>query len=130
MMNYLATIGGVILVVASVRVSHAGEVSGGFGSCELSTLSISRCEWKPKACFKPSQPIVMGYDVNSYNRSVDEYNSYLSEIEVYKRCIVEEAKKDEDAFNDTLVDGVKKAAQEIDSDAQSARSQLELSRPR
>ena len=104
----------------------AGEIDCRF-NCEISTFSTS-LEWKPTGCYEPSPPYFYVSDVDSYNRAVEEFNFYLSEVNSYIDCVIRDAKADLKKLPDIVRDGITKARSKVMMDVDSARSQLEISR--
>jgi hypothetical protein len=107
----------------------AGEISGGIGSCDINSPVLG-CTWKSKDCFKPDRPTTFVTDVDSYNLAVSEFNSYLREVSSFEDCVIAEAKHDvSENLPEIVAEGAKKEIAETDSEANEARSDLEIKRP-
>jgi hypothetical protein len=127
-MAIAAAVGALVVLTASSHRVKAGEIGGGMGNCDLSS-SFLGCEWKSKDCYKPDKPFLMASDRNSYNDAVAEFNSYLTSIKEYEDCVIAEGKTDiGDRFPALVVKGAKQQIDDADEEAQSARTDLELSR--
>ncbi len=98
-------------------------------SGELDRRRITRStSWERDGCYKPSPPSTYVYDVQGFNWAVDEYNSFIGDVQIYLDCIVGEAEDDLRKFRIILDDSVDELRSEILSEAESAKSDLELSR--
>ena len=87
-------------------------------------------QWKPSSsCYRPAQPFFSIYNVPSYNDAVAEFNSYLSDAEIYLSCIVAEAKADIEKFPKIVAKGVTTARSEVLSDLENAKLSLASQRP-
>ena len=112
-----------------IGTARAGELEGGIGGCDLSSL-IGSCTWKPSSCHQPIPPSSFVVDRNSFNMAVDEFNDYVEQVNAYKQCMINEAKSDISKVPDIIVQSVQDASRKVDSDVQDARSSLEMQRPR
>ncbi len=109
------------LIVALVPPVYSGE---------LDRRRIARSTgWEPDGCYKPNPPSTyVNDDVQGFSRAVEEYNSYIGDVQIYLKCIVSEAEDDLRIFRIILDDSVDELKSEIISEAESGKSDLERAR--
>ena len=80
-------------LLVTVPQAGAGTITGDGAGCNLSSPAPD-CKWTPSTCLKPDEPVFRVRDVNSYNRSVEAYNSWVASMNVYLQCLTTEANAD------------------------------------
>ena len=102
----------------------AGQVAAG----SIGYKQIRRyMDWEPD-CYKPSSPSFFVSDIDSFNWAVNEYNSYLSEVENYINCIKGEAEADIKTLSRAVSSGFDEKRSQILSELDSAKSDLDMQR--
>jgi len=118
-----------VAMVVTIGLAHAGEFTGGVGDCQLSSFA-SYCEWEPSDCTKPPPPSFFVTDAESYNEAVEEFNSYLANVQAYERCVTDEAEQDIKTNAPSMIaDGAKKQIDDASQEVQRTRNDLESMRP-
>lgn len=100
--------------------SAAGEL--GWGSISWSS------DWNSTDCSRPSKPSFYVYDVDSYNRAVREYNSYVAQADAYLSCVQNEAESDLVTFRQILENSLSNISSDVSGEVQRAKSDLEFHR--
>lgn len=116
--------------MAFAATAYAGEVGGEFSGCDVSGGPSLTCKWVPGMwCSKPRDPVISAYDVDSFNRSVDEFNGYVADVQAYLACVTSDAKGDVSSnFPKFVGASVDEIAEEMSKKVRNARSLLERSR--
>ena len=118
---------GLGLMLASVGNGYAGELKCTF-NCTLGGFMPS-AKWEATGCTKPYPLSIMAYDAASYNQAVDEFNNYLSSVDRYLNCVVQEANADiQNNVPKIIKQGVKDAESEMRRKISSLKSQLEMAK--
>jgi hypothetical protein len=109
------------LIVALVPPVYSGELDR--------RRIVRSTSWEPDGCYKPNPPSTyVDDDVQGFNRAVEEYNSYIGDVQIYLKCIVSKAEDDLRIFRIILDDSVDELKSEIISEAESGKRDLERSR--
>jgi len=112
------------LVLTLVQISTSAFAG------ELSRRDIRRStEWEPTNCWRPTQPTFYIYDTASFNQAVEDYNSYLSEVEQYIDCTNGEASDDFKTLKRILEQSLDEKISEIQNELRDARDSLESQWP-
>ncbi|MEZ6852117.1 hypothetical protein [Halodesulfovibrio aestuarii] len=106
----------ILLLLLSVP-AHAGSIG-------YTTVS-PYMDWTSD-CSKPYEPSFIISDVSSYNYAVDEFNSYVSEVENYIQCIKSEAQSDSKTIIQAIENAAKSEIDEAINAVESAQSSLEM----
>lgn len=96
------------------------------GSIEMSSIGPFS-SWESD-CSKPYAPSFFVTDTDSYNYAVDEFNSYLTDVEYYIQCVQNEASDDARALANAIEKGTQNAIDEVSSELDMARSNLQMSK--
>jgi hypothetical protein len=108
---------------------YAGEIGKGYETCDIQS-TYDGCSWQARDCRKPWAPLLSAHDVASYNEAVSEFNAYISEVDAYRNCVVDEAKRDAEERLPVIVsDGVKQQLEGVARDLEEARHTMDLIKP-
>lgn len=113
----------ILIVAIIICCMPSSAISGSLGMTTIGFMNT----WEPD-CYKPNEPYMFITDVDSFNMAVDEFNSYLSQVEQYMLCVETEAETDKRAMIKAVDQGMLEATEGILMEVQSARSTLEASR--
>jgi hypothetical protein len=111
------------LVIFACSISAAQATAGSLGYSPINPYM----DWEPD-CYKPTPPSFYVSDIDSFNWAVQEYNSYLSEVETYIACIQSEAEADISASSQAISNGYDEKRSQILNELDSANSDLEMQR--
>lgn len=114
----------ILLKLSTLLLLSSVAYSGSYGMQSVSTFA----DWEPSECSKPYPPSFYVTDASSYNMAVDNYNSYIQQIEYYLECIKREGEGDAQAIIRSIDEGISRAEDEIVNDLQRVRSDLESSK--
>ncbi len=99
----------------------ASAIGGSIGYQNIHTYM----DWEPD-CYKPSPPTFFVSDIHSYNMAVDEYNSFVSELQTYLSCIQSEGESDLKTLAVSISNSIDEKRSEAMSELQSAKSDLSM----
>ena len=97
------------------------SVAGSIGFTQINYFMT----WEPD-CTEPSAPFIsFTNDVDSYNRAVDRFNDYVTDVDSYLSCVQSEADQDIRMLSNAVVRSAEKKQTDVISDLNRARSSLQ-----
>lgn len=103
----------ILLVVVFILAMSTQVNAGSYGMASVNSFT----DWETE-CYKPSRPYFYVSDVESYNMAVQQFNSYVGEVEDYLQCIQREGDDDARTLLRAVEEGISnestKALNELD----------------
>ena len=116
----------ILSLVLSTSKGEAGDLECRY-RCDVSSYS-NNIEWTPTSCYKPSAPYISAYDRDSYNMAVDQYNSFVGDVESYISCMVSEAKSDLKKLPKIILEQLDEQQRSVLNDLDDAKQSLSSAR--
>ena len=92
---------------------------------ELSGVAVSgNASWSPTACVRPISPLGLGYDANSLNIVVSEYNRYADAAQAYMTCVSRESLEDRRTVQQVIESSERRINGDMMAEVERARARL------
>jgi len=113
-----------MLVAATLFGLAATPAAGGsIGETPVS----SSLDWQSD-CNPPVQPTLYLDDIQSYHRSLAEFNTYVARVKNFIQCVQNEGKSDIDTLAAAVGNGMRKKQNAAIKAAEELRTELEIQR--
>lgn len=121
---------GAIMVLFSQMPVQSGEFAGRTGACSLSGSAVGGCTWNSAKCTRPTPPMLYSSSAAELNRSADQLNGYVAELNSYMKCISDEGQGDAKTSVDVIQAGINQLQKDATADFDRLKQQYEADRLR
>ena len=127
--RWMAALAAVVIALAQTP-ARGGEIGSQSGRCALSGTGAGPCAWTSTKCKRPAPPMLYSGSTQELNQSSAALNKYVGDLNVYMKCVSDEAQGDAKTAVDAVQAGTSKAQTDATAEFNRLKSQYEADRLR